>query len=96
MGLGAFMKFPAEVGPSISTMSVTVSVEGPAPVADEYPSTEFEFVIFSLLINGSEANAGGGLRDSVTDSETGWFPKTFFSMPVCTKDILNIFRSLLV
>lgn len=73
------MKFPPELEPSISTISVTESLES------SDPSTDSEFPWFSLPINGSEEKAGGGLRDSVTDNEIGWFPKTFFSIPVCTK-----------
>lgn len=59
------MKFPPELAPSISTISVTESLESSDPSADT------DFPRFSLLINGSEEKAGGGLRDSVTDNETG-------------------------
>lgn len=65
------MTFPAELGPSISTISVIEDLEGLVPIGSEYPSTESEISLFSLVINGSEANAGGGLRDSVTGNETG-------------------------
>lgn len=80
------MKFPAVLGPSISTISVTRSFEDPTPVAAEYPSVMFissrstegnELALFSLLpvedavTRGSEANAGGGPRGSVAANETG-------------------------
>jgi len=80
------MKFPAELAPSISIISATVSLGSSDPVTGD-PSTKSEFPLFSLPINGSEAKAGGGLRDSVI--ETGWFPKTFFSIPDCTKTDKN-------
>lgn len=89
-GLETFMKFPAELGPSISTISDTESLEGWDPAVAEYPSTESEFPWLSLLINGSEAKAGGGLPDN----ETGWFPKIFFSKPVCTKTGENKWKKL--
>lgn len=66
-GLEVFIKSPAELGLSISTIS------------DMFiPSlaTEDELKLFSLLAvddkatNGSDANAGGGPRDSVSGDET--------------------------
>lgn len=90
------MNFPAELGLSISTISDTKSLEGLVPAGDEYPSTESEISLFSLPINGSEANAGGGLRDSATGNETGWFPNRFFSIPVCTKNTQKPFDILII
>jgi hypothetical protein len=78
------MKFPAVLGLSISTISVTRSLEDPTPVAAAYPSAMLissrstegnEIAFFSLPpvedaeTRGSEANAGGGPRGSV--AETG-------------------------
>lgn len=67
------MKFPAELGASISIISDTVD-------GAVYPSVILEgdeLALYSLppgedtLIIGSEANAGGGPRGSVTAIETG-------------------------
>lgn len=33
-------------------------------------------------INGSEANAGGVSLESTAETEIGWFPNNFFSLPV--------------
>lgn len=86
-GLVLFMKLDswldidegAEVGPSISTMSMLAGLEEPAAIAanpSEFPAAETCF-------NGSEAKAGGGPRGSVPGRVTGWFPNKFFSRPVC-------------
>ena len=64
-GLEFLMKFPAEPGPSISVISVTVSLEGPSFVPSFATDADEDTPII-----GSEANAGGGLRDSVV-KETG-------------------------
>lgn len=73
------MKFPAELGPSISIISDTVvgamypsvmfipsfATEGDGVPLYSLPPEEDTFTI------GSEANAGGGPRDSATVKETG-------------------------
>lgn len=41
-GLELLMKFPAELGPSISTISETESLDEPTPVPAEYPSVIIE------------------------------------------------------
>lgn len=98
-GLELLIKLPVELGLSISIISDT-------EVGAMYPSVTFipsfategdELALYSLLpeeeIIGSDANAGGGLRDSITVKETGWFPNKFFSSPVCKMLGKNYLRS---
>lgn len=79
-GLELFMKFPAELGPSISVISDTESFEDPAPsvmLIAFFPPADVELPLVSLPsaedapTSGSDANAGGGVRDSGTGNETG-------------------------
>lgn len=74
----------AESGPFISIIS---KLEGLAEVVMEAISipTDDDMPPASACIRGSEANAGGGLRESGPGNETGWFPNKLFSKPVCRK-----------
>lgn len=71
-GLELFMKFPAELGTSISTMSGTDTLDGSIPFTVVYPL----FIFTALFRNEADAD---GSEEVLT---TGWFPNKFFSMPV--------------
>lgn len=68
-GLELLTKFPAGLGPSISIISDTVD-GAMYPSVMFIPSFEGNEIAFTLTI-GSEANAGGGPRDSTAAKETG-------------------------
>lgn len=66
------IKFPVELGLSISIISDTeVGAMYPSVKFIPFFATEDDELTLEEEIIGSDANAGGGLQDSVTVRETG-------------------------
>lgn len=88
VGLVLFMKLASWLGiddvpetcPSISKVS---KFAGLAKEAASCSTKESLSPVAGTCTKGSEAKAGGGLRESVPSNGTGWLPNKFFSKPVC-------------
>lgn len=94
VGLVLFMKLASWLGnndapetyPSISKVSkfAGLTIEAAScSTKEKFPPVYSLSPVADTCTKGSEAKAGGGLRESVPGNDTGWLPKKFFSKPVC-------------